>query len=227
MRQKQRTTSSDRKIKVLLADDHAILRAGLKLLLDAEPDIEVVCEAEDGIAAIQKTAELKPDVVLMDITMPGLNGLHATREILQTHPDVKVLVLTMHDDEGYLRQFLRAGASGYIVKKAVDTELTAAIRAVYRGDIFVYPSLAKVVVEDYLGSPVKPKQTNLSTPLSEREKQVLTLIAQGYTNKEAAKKLYISVKTVETHRARIMEKLQLRTRAELVRYAIMEGFLNA
>jgi two-component system response regulator NreC len=215
------------KIRVLLADDHAILRAGLKMLLDAEPDMEVVGEAGNGVAAIQKTGELKPDVVLMDITMPELNGLHATREILQAHSDAKVLVLTVHDDESYLRQFLRAGASGYVVKKAADTELTAAIRCVCKGDIFVHPSLAKVMMEEYLGNAVKPaRQTNQSHPLSEREKEVLTLIAQGYTNKEAAKKLYISVKTVETHRARIMEKLQLRTRAELVRYAIMEGFLN-
>jgi len=214
------------KIKVLLADDHAILRAGLNMLLNAESDMEVVGEAEDGLAAIQKVEELNPDVVLMDITMPGLNGLRATKEIIQAHPDVKVLVLTVHDDEGYLRQFLRAGASGYVVKKAVDTELTAAIRAVYRGDIFVYPSLAKVVVEEYLGSPARPeRQIKQSHPLSEREKEVLILIAQGYTNKETAEKLYISVKTVETHRARIMEKLQLRTRAELVRYAIQEGFL--
>ena len=215
------------KIKVLLADDHAILRAGLKMLLDAEADMEVVGEAENGVVAIQKTEELKPDVVLMDITMPELNGLHATREIIQAHPDAKVLVLTVHDDESYLRQLLRAGASGYVVKKAADTELTAAIRSVYKGDIFVHSSLAKVMMEEYLGNAVKPaRQTNQSHSLSEREKEVLTLVAQGYTNKEAAQKLYISVKTVETHRARIMEKLQLRTRAELVRYAIMEGFLN-
>lgn len=213
------------KIKVLLADDHAILRAGLKMLLDAEPDIEVVGEAEDGLAAIQKTNKLKPDVVLMDIAMPGLNGLQATKEILAAHPDVKVLVLTMHNDEIYLRQFLSAGASGYVVKKAADTELIAAIRAVYRGEIFVYPSLTKAIVEEYVGTTVKgKKQLNQSCPLSEREKEVLILIAQGYTNKQASKKLYLSVKTVETYRARIMEKLQLRTRAELVRYAIQEGF---
>ena len=152
-----------RKIKVLLADDHAILRAGLKMLLDAESDMEIVGEAENGAAAIDETRKLKPDIVLMDITMPELNGLHATKEIIKTHPDVKVLVLTMHDDEGYLRQFLRAGASGYVVKKAVDTELTAAIRVVYRGEIFVYPSLAKVVVEQYFREPAKPeRQTNQS-----------------------------------------------------------------
>lgn len=215
------------KIKVLLADDHAILRAGLKMLLNAESDMEVVAEAEDGAAAIEKTRELKPDVVLMDITMPGLNGLHATREIIRAHPDVKVLVLTMHEDETYLRQFLRAGASGYVVKKAVDTELISAIRAVYREDMYIYHSLAKEMVEDYLDSPVKPeRQTNQSSPLSKREKEVLTLIAQGYTNKQTAQKLHISVKTVETHRARIMKKLQLRNRAELVRYAIAEGFLD-
>jgi two-component system response regulator NreC len=216
------------KIKVLLADDHAVLRAGLRMLLTAEPDMEVVGEAGDGVAAIENTRLLKPDVVLMDITMPGgLNGLHATKEISRVHPDVKVLVLTMHDDEGYLRQFLRAGASGYVVKKAADTELTAAIRAVHAGDIFVHSSLAKVLVGEYLAGTVKPeRQTNQSHPLSEREKEVLTLIAQGYTNKEVSKKLYISIKTVETHRARIMEKLQFSTRAELVRYAIMEGFLN-
>lgn len=215
-----------KKIKVLLADDHAILRAGLKMLLDAEQDIEVVGEAASGDAAIEETRKLKPDVVLMDIAMPGSNGLHATKEIIQAQPDVKVLVLTMHDDEGYLRQFLRAGASGYVVKRAVDTELTAAIRSVYRGEIFVYPSLAKAMMAKYLGTSSKgEKQLEQLCPLSEREKEVLTLIARGYTNKQAAEKLFLSVKTIETYRARIMEKLQLHTRAELVRYAIQEGFL--
>ncbi|MBT4501825.1 MAG: response regulator transcription factor [Gemmatimonadetes bacterium] len=214
------------KIKVLLADDHAVLRAGLRMLLDAQPDIEVGGEAENGEEAIEKVAELQPDIVLMDITMAGMGGLQATRELVKKNPEMKILILTMHDDEGYLRQCLQAGASGYVLKKAADTELTAAIRAVHRGDVYIYPSMAKVVVEGYLQKDARPPETSEEYDrLTGREHEVLQLIAKGHTNQQTADSLFVSVKTIETHRSHIMEKLKLRNRAELVRYAIEKGLL--
>lgn len=214
------------KIKVLLADDHAVLRAGLRMLLDAQPDIEVAGEAENGEEAIEKVAELQPDIVLMDITMAGMGGLQATRELKKRDPEIKILILTMHDDEGYLRQCLQAGASGYVLKKAADTELTAAIRAVHRGDIYIYPSMAKVVVEGYLQKDSRTVEASDEYDrLTGREHEVLQLIAKGHTNQQTADTLFVSVKTIETHRSHIMEKLKLRNRAELVRYAIEKGLL--
>jgi len=214
------------KIKVLLADDHAVLRAGLRMLLDAQPDIEVGGEAESGEEAIEKVAEIQPDIILMDITMAGMGGLQATRELKKKNPEIKILILTMHDDEGYLRQCLQAGASGYVLKKAADTELTAAIRAVHRGDIYIYPSMAKVVVEGYLQKDARPPEASDEYDrLTGREHEVLQLIAKGHTNQQTADTLFVSVKTIETHRSHIMEKLKLRNRAELVRYAIEKGLL--
>jgi two-component system response regulator NreC len=214
-------------IKVLLADDHAILRSGLSRLLGEEKDIEVVGEASDGREAIQKVQELEPDIVLMDIGMPVMNGMEATKQIKKRNRDVKVLVLTMHDNEEYLFQVLQAGASGYVLKKAADEDLVNAIHIVYRGDCFLYPSAAKMVVEDYLE---KVKQGHEPTGsfdnLTDREKEILTTVAEGYTNREIAEALFISVKTVETHKANIMEKLNLHKRAELVRYAIRKGMLQ-
>lgn len=210
----------------MLVDDHAVLRAGLRTLLNAEPDMEVVGEAADGKQAVQKVAELEPEVVLMDISMPVLNGLEATRQIRRAHPQVKVLVLTMHDSEEYLFQVLEAGASGYVPKKAADTELINAIRAVYRGEAFLYPTAAKALIQDYLERARAGEESDSFDRLTEREKEVLKLVAEGYTNQEIAYMLVISVKTVETHRARIMEKLEFRTRAELVRYALNRGLLT-
>ncbi len=215
------------KIRLLLADDHAILRSGLVRLLGEEADMEVVGEAENGREAVQKVQELHPDIVLMDIGMPIMNGMEATKQIKKRDQDVKILVLTMHDNEEYLFQVLQAGASGYVLKKAADSDLVNAIHVVHRGDCFLYPSAAKMVVEDYL-EKLKHGQEPTSTydTLTDREREILTLVAEGYTNREIAESLFISVKTVETHKANIMEKLNLHKRAELVKYAIKKGMLQ-
>jgi len=215
------------KIKILLADDHAILRAGLVRLLGEEEDIEVIGEAENGREAVQKVQELHPDIVLMDIGMPVMNGMEATKQIKKRDGDVKILVLTMHDNEEYLFQVLQAGASGYVLKKAADSDLVNAIHVVNRGDCFLYPSAAKMVVEDYLEKLKHGQEPSSSfDALTDREREILTLVAEGYTNREIAETLFISVKTVETHKANIMEKLNLHKRAELVRYAIRKGMLQ-
>jgi two-component system response regulator NreC len=213
-------------IRILIADDHAVMRAGLRLLLNGQEDMQVVDEAGDGWQTVEKAVTLKPDIVLLDITMPGLSGLEAARQIRQRAPEVKLLVLTMHDDEAYLRQFLQIGATGYIVKKAADTELVDAIRAVHRGESFIHPSLTRVLIDRYLQQqpPVKAKES--VEELTPRETEVLRLVAQGYTSQQIAEQLSISANTVETHRAHIMEKLGLRGRAQLVRYAIARGLLT-
>src|SRR3989304_2464109 len=213
-----------KKIKILLVDDHAVLRSGLKLLLNAQPDMEVLDEATDGLEAINKAVKLSPDIVLMDISMPGIGGLEATKQIKAKCPKIKILVLTMHDDESYLKEFLRHGASGYVVKKAADTELTAAIRAVSRGEIALHPSVTKTLINNYLNiSSSSKKRNEHHDHLSEREQQVFSLLVLGHTNKEISDALFISIKTVETHRTRIMQKLNLNTRAQLVHYAIEKG----
>ncbi len=214
------------KIRILLVDDHAILRAGLRAILNAEEDIEVVDEAGDGEEAVAKAEKLRPDVALMDISMPVMDGLEATRRIQQSCPEVKVLVLTVHDNEEYLFQVLQAGGSGYVVKKSADTELISAIRAVYRGEAFLSPMATKLVIGGYLNA-VGPERTEQHySNLTSREKEVLKLIADGYTNQEIAERLVISIKTVESHRAHILEKLELHTRAELVKYARSHGMLD-
>ncbi len=209
-------------IRILLADDHAVLRAGLRALLSAHADLEVVGEASDGAEAIRLTQALCPDVVVMDIGMPGVSGIDATARIKRDLPSVKVLILSMHDDRGYLRQVLRAGAAGYVLKKAADTELLAAIRAAARGDIFLDPALAKALVEEV----IEPTPPQGEAVLSDREREVLRLIAHGHTNQQVAGRLYISVKSVETYKARLMEKLGIKGRAELVRYALHHGLLK-
>ncbi|OGC94405.1 MAG: DNA-binding response regulator [candidate division Zixibacteria bacterium RBG_16_53_22] len=216
------------KIRVLIADDHAVLRSGLKVLLQTQAGIEVVGEAADGHEAINKTAELRPDVLLLDITMPGLGGLEALKTIKETVPATVILVLTMHEDEGYLLQALKMGASGYIPKKAADNELINAIRMVHRGEVFIYPSLTRVLVEEMFHGGAGEKQIVAAEHLrlSQREREVLTLVAQGYTNQQIADRLYLSVKTVETYKARVMEKLNLQSRVELVRYALQHGLLS-
>ncbi len=215
------------KIRVLLVDDHAILRAGLMRLLEEESDIEVVGEAENGREGVQKVQELRPDIVLMDIGMPVMNGMEATKQIKKRNQDVKILVLTMHDNEEYLFQVLQAGAAGYVLKKAADSDLVNAIHVVNNGDCFLYPSAAKMVVEDYLEKLRQGQEPTTSyDSLTDREREILKLVAEGYTNREIAETLFISVKTVETHKANIMEKLNLHKRAELVRYAIRKGMLQ-
>jgi two-component system response regulator NreC len=215
-------------IRVLIADDHAILRAGLKLLINAQADMEVVSEAPDGDRAVRAARDTKPDVALMDLTMPGSSGMGALEEIARCCPDTRVLVLSMHDDSAYLRSVLAAGASGYVLKRAVDTELLVAIRAVHRGGVFVDPSLAHVFIQDVLNRPANAGRAPRSLRiLSERERQVLGLVAQGYGSQEIAKQILVSVKTVETYRARIAEKLGLRTRNEIVRFAVQMGLLTS
>lgn len=216
------------KVKILLADDHAVLRAGLRALLNNQMDMEVIGEAGDGREAVVQARQLSPNVVLMDIGMPGINGLDATRLVKQASPDTKVLILSMYDDESYLRQVLRAGASGYVLKKAADVELLSAIRAVNRGEVYIYPSLAMVLVNELLGKDTSRErhQGNVAQEnLSPREEEVLRLVARGYTNQQVADKLVLSVKTVETYKGRIMEKLKLNGRAQLVRYAMEKGLM--
>ncbi len=215
------------RIRLLLADDHVVLRAGLKALFNAQPDIEVVAEAADGEEAVRKSREVAPDIVLMDITMPKLSGLEATRQIKSQNPEIKVLALTVHEDESYLHQMLHAGASGYVPKKAADTELMDAIRATYRGEHFIHPSMTAGLVADLRGKePASPSESQDDDRLSQREREVLRLLAMGYTNRQIADMLYLSVKTVETHKARLKEKLGLQGRADLVRYAIQRGLLD-
>jgi DNA-binding NarL/FixJ family response regulator len=212
-------------IRLLLADDHAVLRAGLRFLLDAQPDFRVVGEASDGREALALAASLNPDLILLDLTMPGLGGLDALPILRKTVPSARVLILTMHDDEGYLRQALRNGASGYVLKKAADAELISAVRAVMRGEVYVQPSMTKSLLGDLL--PLEPDESPNDPwdALSEREQEVLRLVALGHTSAEIAERLSLSVKTVETYRARGMEKLGLRSRAALVQFVIARGLL--
>ena len=205
-----------------------MLRSGLKLLLNGQMDIEVVGEASDGAEAVSKTAELKPDVLLLDITMPNMGGIDALRTIKEKRPSMSILILTMHENEAYLLEALKVGASGYILKKAADNELMSAIRAVYSGEVFIPSSLTRSVVEEMVSGSVSRGESvdNDQEQLSPREFEVLTLVAQGYTNQQIADRLYLSVKTVETYKARLMEKLNLGSRVELVRYALQHGFLS-
>lgn len=214
------------KIRVLLAEDHTIVRKGLRSLLDAERDTEVVGEAEDGRKAIQLVEKLCPDVVLMDISMPGLNGLEATRQITKRFPEVKVLILTVHSDEEYIRQVLSAGASGYLVKQAAPSELASAIRAAYQGDFFPSPSISRELIEDYTRQAEAMSENDSLLALTDREREVLQLIAEGHSNRQIAEILHISVKTVETHRAHLTDKLGIRSAAELTKYALRKGVIS-
>ncbi len=216
------------RIRILIADDHAVLRAGLTMLLNSQEDMQVIGEAADGEAAVSLARQLTPDIVLMDLGMSGLSGLEATRAIVQAQLGTRVLVLTMHDDPAFLRSVLQAGAAGYVLKRAADVELLAAIRAVQRGEIYIHPAMTKPLLEDII-TRHEQRETSArkeSLPLSERELQVLRLIAAGYTRQQIAERLHLSVKTVETYKARVMEKLHLETRAELVRYALQKGLLD-
>src|SRR5579864_21920 len=218
--------SKGAKIRVLIADDHAIVREGVKRILTAEPDLEVVGEAEDGLQAIEQAKKLKPDVAVLDISMPKINGIEATKQIRAALPATHTLALTMHEDDSYVFQLLKAGASGYVLKRAAATDLVQAIRAARRGEAFLYPSVAKAVVADYLKRVETGEGRETYDGLTDREKEILTVVAEGATNQEIAQKLYISVKTVQTHRAHIMEKLNLHDRTMLVRYAIRKGLIE-
>lgn len=213
------------KIRILLADDHTILREGIHSLLEHEPDMDVIGEAEDGHQAVKIAAQLKPDVVLMDISMPRLNGLEATSQIKKFIPDAKVLILTMYDNEEYIRKALAAGAMGYLLKDAAASELLGAIRAVYRGEAVLSPAVTRLVIEDYLRwGDLKIEEPN--DELSEREREILQLIAEGNTNKQIADILCISIKTVQAHRTSLMNKLDLHDRGELIKYAIQKKIIE-
>jgi two-component system response regulator NreC len=209
-------------VRVLIVDDHAVVRAGIAMLIDAEDDLEAVGEAGSAQEAIFEARTLKPDVILMDVVMPGQSGLEALPTILHEHPEAKVLVLSMQDDPRYVREAFAVGASGYVLKDAADTEVVAAIREVARGGRYVHPELgARLIVAEADAERQAEKD-----PLSDREREVLRLLALGHTNQEIAKQLHISVRTAETHRAHIMQKLRLSSRAELVRYALAQGLLE-
>ena len=214
------------RIRVLLADDHAVLRAGLRALLGSEPDMEVVGEAVDGEDAVVQVERLRPNVLVLDIAMPRLNGLEAIRRIRSLGLTVKILVLTMHAEDQYLLQVLRAGGSGYVLKASADTDLMEAIRAVNRGEAFLDTSATAVLLEDYRERLAEDEHDRFGD-LSEREREVLGLTAAGYTNQEIADQLVISAKTVDTYRSRVMEKLNLQHRSELVKYALRHGLLTA
>jgi DNA-binding NarL/FixJ family response regulator len=213
------------KIRVLIADDHAIVREGIRLILASHEDIEVVGEAQDGLETIKRVGELNPDVILMDIAMPGLGGLEATIEIARTAPQSRVLVLTQYDDAEYIYRFLHAGAAGYVLKKSVGSDLVSAIRAVAQGKSFLDPMIADKVIRGYL-EPETTADQSLYDRLSDREKTVFKLIAEGYTSRQIAESLVISIKTVMTHRANIMEKLNVHNKAELIKLAIRHGLIQ-
>jgi two-component system response regulator NreC len=214
-------------IRILISDDHAIVRSGLAMLINAQEDMEVVGFAADGREAYEQAMRLKPDVILMDISMPpGENGLSATMRIKEAAPDIHILVLTMHDDEEYLFRMLQAGASGYILKSAPDLDLITAIRTVSQGAAYLYPSATKALIQEFLHMVQKGEEQAKFEVLTDREREVLVLIAKGYSNKEIAEQLIVSVKTVESHKAKIMEKLHLKTRPDLVRYAMKKGLLD-
>ncbi len=210
------------KIKILVVDDHAVLRDGIRALIGLHDDVEIVGEASEGKEAIEKVKELAPDVVIMDIAMPGMDGLEATRRIRKKHPKTRVLVLTQHDNREYILSAIKAGASGYVPKRAVGSELISAIRAVNKGDSFLYPSAAAALIQDYL----QQAEAEPYDRLTEREREILKLIADGNTSREIADMLVIGLKTVLGHRAKIMEKLNLHNRTELIKYAMRKGLVT-
>jgi two-component system response regulator NreC len=209
-------------IRVLVVDDHAVIRTGLRRVLDAEDDIETVAEAPNAERAVFEALEHKPDVVLMDVVMPGKSGIEGMPALLKAVPEAKVLVLSMQDDPRYVREAFDAGASGYVLKEAADSEVVSAVRAVAAGEQYLHPALGARLI----AAEAEERKRAEVDPLSEREREVLRLLALGHTNQEIAQMLYISVRTAETHRAHIMQKLGLSSRAELVRYALAEGLLE-
>jgi len=212
---------SGRIIKLLLADDHTIVRQGLKLILSAHPDMQVVAEASNGREAVELAAKLHPDIVLMDVAMPEVNGIEATRQMVAANTRIRILVLSMHKESMYVREILRAGARGYILKDAIDTELLTAIRSVANGDGYISPAVSGALLNDFRGATADPIDL-----LSPREREVLQLIAEGKTNKEIATHLNLSVYTVDSHRGKIMEKLNLHSTGELVRFAMKHGLVD-
>jgi DNA-binding NarL/FixJ family response regulator len=221
VRQNISDDSSGNRVKILLSDDHRILRTGLRVLLESQPGFEVVAEAEHGRAALRLSKKLSPDVAIMDITMPDLNGIEATRKILDASPKTKIIMLSVHTEQHFVAEVLKAGASGYVLKHCSFDEILAAIRAVLAGETYLCPQIASVVRDDYLRRLLQ--ETSSSSSLTPREREVIQLIAEGKTTKEIAFALNLSIKTVEAHRQRIMEKLDIHSIADLTKYAIREG----
>jgi DNA-binding NarL/FixJ family response regulator len=210
--------------RILIADDHAIVRSGLKRVLDAKADMEVVAEAEDGAEAVEKSLKEHVDIAILDVSMPRLTGIQAAAELHKREPDVKILMLSMHDSEQFLFESLRAGASGYVLKSGADTDIVDAVRAAMRGESYLYPSVVTTLVRDYVDRGGRgEEQFDVLTP---RELEVLKLIAEANTSKEIADKLFISIKTVDRHRQNILDKLGMRDRVELTRYAIRRGLIQ-
>lgn len=213
-------------IRVFIADDHTIVREGLRALLEGQSDFEVIGDASNGQEAVERALRMRPHVVLMDISMPVLDGLAATRRITKADPEIRVLVLTVHETEDYFFRVLEAGAHGFLVKDTAATELTEAVRAVHRGGVFLHPPLAKRLLEEYLKRISSGEERAAQARLTPRERQVLTLIGAGYTNQEIADQLSLSVSTVQTHRSHLIDKLDLHSRASLMRYAVRVGLLR-
>ncbi len=214
-------------IALLLVDDHAVVRSGLKMLLGSEPDVEIAGEASTAAEAIEAAAQVNPDVILMDIGLPDRSGIEATREIKKRFPKVAIVALTIHEDQEYFFKMLEAGASGYVPKRAAPDELLTAIRAAAAGEVYLYPSLAKLLVKDFLGLERTGSEKSSLDGLTSREREVLTYVAEGASNDEIAVSLVISPKTVERHRENMMHKLKLHSRSDLVRYAIRKGIIKA
>jgi DNA-binding NarL/FixJ family response regulator len=210
-------------MRILIADDHGIVRGGMKLLIDRQPDMEVVGEAEDGVEAVEMALKLKPDLAVLDVSMPRLTGLQAARQIKAHLPDCQVLILSMHDDQRYVFEALKAGASGYVLKREVDQSLLDAVRAVHRGEAFLTNAVERSLIREWMSDSA----TGPEEPLSPREQEVLKLIAEAHTNKSIAETLHLAEKTVESHRANILRKLGMRDRVELVRYAVRRGLIEA
>lgn len=214
------------KTRIVLAEDHTTVREGIKMLVNAQPDMEVIGEAADGLGAITQTRALDPDLVVMDISMPELNGLKATEKLRQEFPDLKILTLTRHTDDGYLQQLIKAGVNGYVLKQSAPTELINAIRTVSSGKSYVDSELTQKVLGGYAGRSTAPLRGEGRADVSDREREVIRLIAWGYSNKEIASRLDLSVKTIEAHKSNAMRKLNMTSRIEIVRYAILQGWLE-
>lgn len=214
------------KIKLLLVDDHEVVRTGLSMLLENQPDMEIVGEASTGLEAVQLAGELKPDVVVMDITLPDISGIETTRRVKERYPEIAVVALTIHDDQQYFFEMLQAGASGYVPKRAAPDDLLVAIRAAKAGEIYLFPSLAKALVTDYVSRSISEPESYSLEVLTPREREVLEMLAKGYSNEEIANQFSISRHTVARHRENLMRKLELHSRSELVKYAIRKGLIQ-
>jgi two-component system response regulator NreC len=214
-------------INLLLVDDHQVVRTGLRMLLEGQPDMKIIGEAESGLQALEKARELSPDVIVMDITLPDISGIEATKRIKELFPEISVVALTIHEDEQYFFEMLQAGASGYVPKRAAPEDLITSIRAASVGEIYIYPSLAKALVADYLSRPSHENENISLDGLTTREQEVLSLLAEGLSNDEIGETLQISKHTVARHRENLMRKLELHSRSELVKYAIRKGLISA